>query len=103
LVALMATAAGWAEQQSAGSGAAVVIFGGLLDVDSAIAALGVLPEGTLPTELAALAVAAPVVFNTLLKLVLALVIAGPSRAWPAALALGLPAAAIIVSGIIAIA
>ncbi|WP_332812289.1 MgtC/SapB family protein [Sphingomonas sp.] len=103
LVALMATAAGWAEQQAAGSGAAVVILGGLFDVDSAIAALGVLPEGTLPTELAALAVAAPVVFNTLLKLVLALVIAGPSRAWPAALALGLPAAAIIVSGIIAVA
>ncbi len=103
LVALMATAAGWAEQQVAGSGAAVVIFGGLFDVDSAIAALGVLPEGTLPIELAALAVAAPVVFNTLLKLVLALVIASPRRAWLPALALGIPAAAIIVSGIVAIA
>jgi uncharacterized membrane protein (DUF4010 family) len=103
LVALMATVAGWAEQQWTGSGAAVVIFGGLFDVDSAIAALGVLPQGTLPIELAALAVAAPIVFNTLLKLALAVVIAGPARSWPAALALAIPAAAIIGSSVVAVA
>ena len=79
-----------------------VIRAGIAAVDSAIAALGVLPEGTLPIELAALAVAAPVVFNTLLKLALALVIAGPRRAWPAAVALGIPAAAIIGSSIVAV-
>jgi hypothetical protein len=43
------------------------------------------------------------VFNTLLKLALAVVIAGPARSWPAALALAIPAVAIVGSSVVAVA
>jgi len=90
LVLLMATAAGWAEQHARGTGAAVVAVGGLFDVDSAIASIGTLPPGTLSTQLAAFAIAAPIVFNSVLKAGMAFGIAG-RRAWPAASALLVPA------------
>jgi uncharacterized membrane protein (DUF4010 family) len=100
LVALMATAASWAEQQAQGSGAAVVALGGLFDVDSAIAALGTLPPGTLTLQLAAYAVATPVVFNTLFKAGLALGIGGPKRTRVPVAALVATAAAVAVSMIL---
>lgn len=97
LVALMAIAASWAEQQMRGSGVAVVALGGLFDVDSAIAALGTLPPGTLTPQLAAFAVATPVIFNTTLKAGLTIAIAGSRRGWIPAVALGVPAAMIAAS------
>ena len=95
LVLLMAIAAGWAEQHFHGSGAAVVAVGGLFDVDSAIAAVGTLPSGTLSPQLASFAVAAPVVFNSLLKAGLALAIAGIRHALQPAAALAVPATIIV--------
>ena len=94
LVLLMAVAAGWAERQVQGSGAAVVAVGGLFDVDSAIAAIGTLPAGTLSPRLASFAVAAPVIFNSLLKAGLALAVAGIRHALQPAAALAIPAAVI---------
>jgi uncharacterized membrane protein (DUF4010 family) len=94
LVLLMAVAAGWAEQQMRGSGAAVVAIGGMFDVDSAIAALGTLPPGTLTLELAAFAVAVPVIFNSVLKAGLGLGVAGWRRGWVPAAGLVIPAISI---------
>lgn len=68
-----------------GRGAAVVALGGMVDVDSAIAAIGTLPPGALSPRFASLAIATPVMFNTLLKLGLMLGIAGWRRTgWAAA-------------------
>lgn len=77
LVALLTTAAGFAKSQFGEAGSSVVIAaGGLFDVDSAIAAIGTLPAGTLSAELVAFTLIAPVVFNTILKLGLTVAIAG---------------------------
>lgn len=97
LVAVITVAAAWLEHQvGEGSGAAIIAIGGMVDVDSAIAAIGALPASALSARLAALAIAAPVAFNTLLKLGLLLGIAGWRAGW-AALALFLPVVAIGVS------
>jgi len=94
LVLLMAIIAGWAEHQIKGTGAAVIAIGGLFDVDSAIAAIGTLPAGTLTPQLTAYAVAAPVVFNSILKAGITLAIAGVRNSLAPIAALVLPAAAI---------
>jgi uncharacterized membrane protein (DUF4010 family) len=102
LVLLMALAAGWAEQQLRGSGAAVVAVGGMFDVDSAIAALGALPAGTLSLRLAAFAVAVPAVVNSMLKAGLALAIAGWRKGWLPASGLTIPAASIVAAILISL-
>jgi uncharacterized membrane protein (DUF4010 family) len=80
-VAAMTTAAGWAAQQfGAGSAAGVIAVGGLADIDSAIAAIGTLPAGTIAPRLAVYAIAAPVLFNTLFKLSIVISVAGVRRA-----------------------
>jgi uncharacterized membrane protein (DUF4010 family) len=92
LVAAVTLAAAWLEHHvGRGGAAAAVVFGGMVDVDSAIAAIGGLPADALSPRLAALAIAAPVAFNTLLKLGLTLGIAGRRAARWAAVALLMPA------------
>lgn len=67
------------------AGTVVIVLGGMVDVDSAIAAIGALPAGTIPVRMAAVAVAAPVAFNSLLKLIVTISIAGLARSkWAAA-------------------
>lgn len=80
LVALVSlAAAALARAVGSGAGAAVIIIGGMVDVDSAIAAIGALPPGTIPLQMAAIAVALPVAFNSLLKLGVTWSIAGLAR------------------------
>ena len=68
-----------------GSGAAVIALGGTVDIDSAIAAVGALPPGSIPLHSAALAIAAPILFNTLFKLAILLIVGGVRRTlWGAA-------------------
>lgn len=98
LVAIVSLAAAWLEQRAgSGSGALVIALGGMVDVDSAIAAIGTLPPASISIRIAALAIAAPVAFNTLLKLGMMLTIAGWNSARWAALALTLPVLAIAAS------
>jgi uncharacterized membrane protein (DUF4010 family) len=98
LVAAITVAAAWLEHRiGRGGGAMVVAIGGMVDVDSAIAAIGAMPASALSARLAALAIAAPVAFNTLLKLALLLSIAGWRRAGWSSLALALPVLAIAAS------
>lgn len=95
LVALLSLGARWAEHSyGGGSGALVIAVGGMVDVDSAIAAVGALPNGSLSPRLAALAIAGPVAFNTLLKLGLLLSIAGLRYALSAGAGLALTVLAI---------
>lgn len=85
LVAVLTTAAGWAEDRFGGRAAALAIaFGGMADVDSAVAAVATLPATTLSARMAAYAIAGPILFNTLLKLGLVLGIAGWRRSAVAA-------------------
>lgn len=96
LVALLSFGARWAEHSyGSGSGALVIAVGGIVDVDSAIAAVGALPVKALSPQLAALAIAAPVVFNTLLKLGLLVAVAGVRRSLGAAAGLTVTACAIV--------
>lgn len=96
VVAALTLAVRWAEMRlGEGSGALVIALGGALDVDSAIAAVGALPNGALPIRLAALAIAAPVALNTFFKLVLLVVIAGPRRGLSAGLPLLATAGAVV--------
>lgn len=98
LVALVSLMAAWLEQRAgSGSGAVVIALGGMIDVDSAIATIGALPPASLPVRITALAIAAPIAFNTLLKLGMMLAIAGWNSARWAALALALPVLAIAAS------
>jgi len=82
-----------------GAGSATVALGGMIDVDSAIAAIAGLPPGTMSAEFAAIAIAAPVAFNSLLKLGLTLSIAGARRGGWAILSLA--AAGTLVLGAVA--
>jgi len=95
-VALLSVGSAWAQDAWGGdSGAILIAIGGLADIDAAIAAIGALPEGTLPVHIAALALAAPTFFNTLFKLGLFVLIAGWRRALPGAMALAAVAAALL--------
>lgn len=94
-VAALSVASAWAEANlGGGSGALVIALGGTADIDAAIAAVGSLPPGRLPLALAALALAAPILFNTLFKLVILLVVARSRRALSGAAALAAAAAAL---------
>lgn len=88
-VAVLALATAWVQSRfGAGSGAVVIAVGGTADIDAAIAAVGALPPGSLPTRSVAFAIAAPVLFNTVFKLALLVGIGGWRRTWPGAAALG---------------
>ncbi|MBV1691939.1 DUF4010 domain-containing protein [Novosphingobium sp. G106] len=94
LVAALSFGARWAGQRyGSESGALVIALGGMVDVDSSVAAVGALPAGTLAQPLAALAIVGPVLFNTLLKLGVVLAVAG-RRAGLAAASLAVTALAI---------
>ena len=96
-VAAMALGSAWAQDRfGGGSGALVIAIGGLADIDAAIAAVGALPPGSLPLDSLALALAAPVLFNTLFKLVILFAVAGWRPAWRGGLALALPAATLAI-------
>jgi uncharacterized membrane protein (DUF4010 family) len=86
LVAFISIMAGWVQQHVGDdSGAVVIALGGMVDVDSAIGAIGAMPPSVLSAKLAALAIATPVMFNTLLKLALLVAIAGVRQTkWAAA-------------------
>jgi uncharacterized membrane protein (DUF4010 family) len=79
-----------------GSGAVAIALGGTVDIDAAIAAVGALPSGSLPIHLAALAIAAPILFNTLLKLGLLVGVGGWKRTKLGAASLAAAALALIV-------
>jgi uncharacterized membrane protein (DUF4010 family) len=96
-VAVLSLASAWAESNwGTGSGAVLIAIGGTADIDAAIAAVGSLPPGTLPLSAAALALAAPTLFNTLFKLALFVTMAGWRNALAGALALGAAALALLV-------
>jgi uncharacterized membrane protein (DUF4010 family) len=87
-VAAISIASAWAEAMfGEKSGALVIALGGTADIDAAIAAVGAMPPDRLPAGLVALALAAPVLFNTAFKLVLLIAIAGWTRATRGAFAL----------------
>ena len=101
-VAALALTSAWVQSHfGAGSGAVVIALGGTADIDAAIAAVGALPPGSLPTRSVALAIAAPVLFNTLFKLALLGVIGGWRRTWPGAAALGAASVALALSIVVA--
>ena len=96
-VAALALASAWAQVRFGGSsGALVIALGGMADIDAAIAAVGALPPGSLPVATIALALAAPVLFNTLFKLAILVTVAGWRPAWRGALSLAVAAAALLV-------
>ena len=96
-VAALALASAWAQARfGGGSGALVIALGGMADIDAAIAAVGALPPGSLPVATIALALAAPVLFNTLFKLAILVAIAGWRPAWRGGLSLAVAAAALLV-------
>jgi uncharacterized membrane protein (DUF4010 family) len=96
-VAVLAVVSAWAQATlGAGSGALVIALGGTADVDAAIAAVGALPAGTLAPRLAALALAAPVLFNTLLKAAILVGVAGWRTTIPALASLAATAVALLV-------
>jgi uncharacterized membrane protein (DUF4010 family) len=95
LVGVVTLSAAWLEHRIGDEGGAVAVaLGGMVDVDSAIAAIGMLPPSALSARIAALAIAAPVLFNTLLKLAITLGIGGWRSARWAALSLAFAALAI---------
>lgn len=67
--------------------ATVLALTGIVDVDSAIIAMGNMPAGSLSPRIAALVLLLAVLLNTLLKALAAISIAGWKRAWPAFAAL----------------
>jgi uncharacterized membrane protein (DUF4010 family) len=102
-VAIISVATAWAETRFGSEGGALIIaLGGTADIDAAIAAVGSLPPGSLPVDLAALAIAAPILYNTFTKSVALLVIARSRRAMPGAAALATTSLALLVPILIAL-
>lgn len=96
-VAVISVATAWAETRFGGEGgAAIIALGGAADIDAAIASVGGLPVGSLSVNLAALAIAAPILYNTFTKGLALLAIARSRRALPAAVALGLTSLALLI-------
>jgi len=96
-VAVLSIGTVWAQHNWGGdSGAILIALGGTADIDAAIAAVGSLPAGSLSPPVAAIALAAPTLFNTLFKLGLFVGIGGLRRAAAGAASLALVAAALIV-------
>ena len=97
LVAVISVATAWAQTRFGGeSGAIVIALGGTADIDAAIAAVGSLAPGQLPIDLAALAIAAPILYNTFTKGVALLIVARSRRALPGVAALGVTALALLI-------
>lgn len=96
-VGLISVLTAWAQTRFGGeSGAIVIALGGTADIDAAIAAVGALRPGSLPVELAALAIAAPILYNSFFKGVVLLAVARSRRAVPGAAALGAASLALAV-------
>jgi len=96
-VAALSIASAWAQANWGGvSGAIFIALGGAGDIDAAIAAVGALPPDILPVHMAALALAAPTLLNTLFKLGLFVMIAGWRRALLGSVALGAAAIALLI-------
>jgi uncharacterized membrane protein (DUF4010 family) len=85
-----------------GSGAVAIALGGTFDIDAAIAAVGALPAARLPTDLAALAIAAPFLFNTLFKLGILVTVGGWRKAKLGAAALAAAGTALLVPILVAL-
>ena len=96
-VAIISMITAWAQTRFGSTGGALVIaLGGTADIDAAIASVGSLPPETLPRDLAALAIASPILYNTFTKGLALLVIARSRRALPAAVALGVTSLVLLV-------
>lgn len=88
LVMAMALLARWLMTWIDLSAIAIILaVSGIADVDAAIITIGGLPAGMLRAETAGLAVAAPVLANTLFKAAIPLVLVRARRGWIAALPL----------------
>src|SRR3546814_6130059 len=93
VVAVMVLASRWAIERFGDSGLATLLaLIGLYDVDSGIITVGNLPSGALSPHMAGLLLMLPVIVNTVLKGVIAIVFAGPSRGVSASLPLMVAAA-----------
>ena len=94
LVMLLTVAARWTMALVGERGLALVIgLSGLADVDSAIIAVGSLPQGLLKDQMATIVIIAPVLANTLFKGATAIGVAGWRKGWKLALPLVLSVAA----------
>lgn len=88
LVMALSLLARWVLDRYGDTGLATVLaLSGMLDVDSAIITLGALPQGSLDGPAAGLALAAPVMMNTLVKAGLTITVAKGWAGWRAALPL----------------
>lgn len=96
-VAIVSVVTAWAGTRFGAEGGAIVIaLGGTTGIDTAIAAVGSLPPGNLSADLAALAIAGPILYNTLAKAIALLVVARSRRALPGVAALGVTSLALLV-------
>lgn len=85
LVMVISLAGKWSLGAFGGAGLATVLgISGALDVDAAVIALSGLAPGSITSGQAGLALAAPILANTLVKAVLALFLAGGRAGWRAA-------------------
>lgn len=99
VVAVMVLASRWAIGRFGDSGLATLLaLIGLYDVDSAIITVGNLPSRALSPHIAGLLLMLPVIVNTVLKGVIAIIFAGPSRGISASLPL-MAAAAVAGAGL----
>lgn len=95
MLAFLAVASRWVLEQLGDAGVGVLLaFTGLADVDAAVITFSRLPPGSLAPDIAALALAAPLVLNTGFKGVLALLFGARPYGASAALPLGIGTAAI---------
>jgi uncharacterized membrane protein (DUF4010 family) len=96
-VALISILTAWAQARlGSESGAIVIALGGTADIDAAIAAVGALRPGALDANLAALAIAAPVLYNTFFKALVLMLVARSRRALAGVAALGLTSLALAI-------
>ncbi|MCB2073637.1 MAG: MgtC/SapB family protein [Novosphingobium sp.] len=94
LVMVMTLVARWMLARYGDTEAAVALaISGTVDVDSAVIALGSLPQGTFQPNVAGLVLLAPTVLNTLFKAGVSISIAGWRHAWPGAAVLAVSALA----------
>jgi uncharacterized membrane protein (DUF4010 family) len=103
LVAVLSLVARWLLSEIGEAGLAVALaISGMVDVDSAIITMGGLPAHALPGRTAGLILAAPIMLNTLVKSIVAIIAAGGQSGWRAAtplllsLAAGLAAAPVLI-------
>lgn len=98
LVAIIALGVRWAELKFGNAGTTVMLaLTGFADVDAAVMALSTLPEGSISTPEAGMALALPVLINTLVKGGLTIGACPDRRGWAAALPLFLAVGVALVS------